>query len=262
MGEAGLVLGIRIRVVEMVVMVMEVRLRHLVRQLASRERGLFQAGIHTGLVEGERIERGEHAHIGDDRSVISGMAVAGRRHIAYQGNVEIRPAVHYGFRIFGHAAVKFLDRSILREIDSIEVAGSDTATASYTVLLDYRHLPAPCIEMKTVIRTFLHTLSAASAFLLIYDRLAVAVLLFLSCTRAAAHADVLYSTSEARHFMPLEMRQGNEYVRVHDCTPDLRVLHIHPPATGTSISSVPFRPSAMMTGQPALKGVNPFSHAQ
>ena len=34
-----------------------------------------------------------------------------------------------------------------------------------------------------------------------------------------------------------------------------------PPATGTSTSSVPFRPSPMRMGQPAVSGVKPFSHA-
>ena len=35
-----------------------------------------------------------------------------------------------------------------------------------------------------------------------------------------------------------------------------------PPATGTPISSVPLSPSPMMTGQPTVSGVKPFSHAQ
>ena len=35
-----------------------------------------------------------------------------------------------------------------------------------------------------------------------------------------------------------------------------------PPATGTPMSSVPLRPSPMMTGQPTVSGVKPFSHAQ
>ena len=41
--------------------------------------------------------------------------------------------------------------------------------------------------------------------------------------------------------------------------PILASFTYSPPATGTSASSVPLRPSAMMTWQPVEKGVNPFS---
>ena len=56
MRQTGLVLGIRIRIVEMVMMIMEIRLRHLIGKLAAGKRSLFQAGIHTGLVQSQRIE--------------------------------------------------------------------------------------------------------------------------------------------------------------------------------------------------------------
>ena len=41
--------------------------------------------------------------------------------------------------------------------------------------------------------------------------------------------------------------------------PILAVCTYSPPRTGTSTSSVPFRPSAMMTWQPVEKGEKPFS---
>ena len=44
--------------------------------------------------------------------------------------------------------------------------------------------------------------------------------------------------------------------------PILALLTYSPPSTGTSTSSVPLRPSAMITGQPADSGVKPFSQAQ
>ena len=43
--------------------------------------------------------------------------------------------------------------------------------------------------------------------------------------------------------------------------PILASFMYSPPFTGTAISSVPFNPSPMRTGQPTVKGVNPFSQA-
>ena len=44
--------------------------------------------------------------------------------------------------------------------------------------------------------------------------------------------------------------------------PILASFTYSPPATGTAMSSVPFSPSPMMTGQPTVSGVKPFSQAQ
>ena len=44
--------------------------------------------------------------------------------------------------------------------------------------------------------------------------------------------------------------------------PIFAALTYSPPATGTSMSSVPFRPSPISIGQPTVSGVKPFSQAQ
>ena len=180
MCETGPVFGIRIGVVEMVVAVMEIRSGHLIGQLASRKRRLPEAGIDTGLVEGQRIIRGEHPHVRYDGGIVARMAVAGRRDIAYQGYVETRPPVHHGLGILGHPAVQLLDSRILGEIDGVEVAGAYTASAAYAVSRIYRHFPAGFVEHQPVVCAFPHASAASPAFFLVYDRLAVAVLLLLA----------------------------------------------------------------------------------
>lgn len=76
-GQAGPVFGVGVGVVEVVVPVVEAGARHLVGQLAAGQGSLPEAGVHAGLVERERVGRGEHAHVGDDRGVVARMAVAG-----------------------------------------------------------------------------------------------------------------------------------------------------------------------------------------
>jgi len=107
---------------EMVVMVDEMRLVEIVRQLAIRQRGCSQAGIGTGLVEGQWVERGKHADVGQDGGVVLAVAVTVGRNINHQGDVELRPARHNGLGIFGHAVIENLDCIAIDELDCIEIA--------------------------------------------------------------------------------------------------------------------------------------------
>ena len=56
--------------------------------------------------------------------------------------------------------------------------------------------------------------------------LALCVHFHLARARAAAHADVLERAAVARLLMPLEVREGDDDVRVHQGSADLRVFHI------------------------------------
>ena len=72
--------------------------------------------------------------------------------------------------------------------------------------------------------------AAAAAYTerLIHMRLSGAVHLHLSGAGPAAHTDVFQRAAEARRFMPLEMIQRDEHIRVHDGASDLGFLHILP----------------------------------
>ena len=48
----------------------------------------------------------------------------------------------------------------------------------------------------------------------------------LTRSRAAAHAEIFECAAEARFLMALEVREGNDDVRVHQRPADLRVFHI------------------------------------
>ena len=181
MGEAGPVLGVGVGVVEVVVPVVEAGARHLVGQLAARQGSLPEAGVHAGLVERERVGRGEHAHVGDDRCVVARMTVAGGGDVADQRDVEGRPSVHHGLGVFGHAAVELLHGRVLREVDGVEVAGADAAAAAHAVRVVDCHLLPLLIEDQSVVGAFAHAPAASPAAVLADHGLAVAVLVLLSC---------------------------------------------------------------------------------
>ncbi len=62
--------------------------------------------------------------------------------------------------------------------------------------------------------------------------LAARVLLGLARPGTAAHADILYGPAEARHLVPLKMREAYEYIRVHDRPADPGFLHVFAPGHG------------------------------
>ena len=70
--------------------------------------------------------------------------------------------------------------------------------------------------------------AAAAAYTerLIHMRLSGTVHLHFSGAGTAAHTDVFQRAAEARRFMPLEMIQSDEHIRVHDGASDLGFLHI------------------------------------
>ena len=68
--------------------------------------------------------------------------------------------------------------------------------------------------------------SAAAALLRIDLRLGTAVHFHLSGAGAAAHADILQRTAEARGLMTLEMSHRNEDIRIHDRPANFRFLHM------------------------------------
>ena len=226
MGQAGPVFGVGVGVVEVVVPVVEAGARHHVGQLAARQGSLSEAGVHAGLVERERVGRGEHAHVGDDRCVVARMTVAGGGDVADQRDVEGRPSVHHGLGVFGHAAVELLHGRVLREVDGVEVAGADAAAAAHAVRVVDRHLLPLLVEDESVVGAFAHAAPASAAAVLIDHGLAVAVLVLLAGAGAAAHADVLDRAAESRHLVPLEVGERDEYVGVHDGVPYFRLLDV------------------------------------
>ena len=154
------------------------------------------------------------------------MAVAQGRDIAYYRYMEAGPSVRHGLGIFGHAAVELLHGGVLGEVYGVEVARSDAASAADAVVVVDRHLLPLRIEGESVVSAFAHASAASPAAAFVDHRLAVAVLVLLPGSRAAAHAYVLQRTSESGHLVPLEVRERDEYVGVHYRASDFRLLYI------------------------------------
>ena len=94
--------GVAVGVVEDVVSVLA-----LVHPGALHARHLV-AEVAAGHVERDGVESGEHADVRDDRRVVFRMAVAVRRDVADEADVETRLAVHDGGGVFGHLLVEGL----------------------------------------------------------------------------------------------------------------------------------------------------------
>ena len=206
--------------------VAEVRVGHGLGQLRVWQGRLAEAGIGAGLVEGERVKRGEHTHVGQHRGVVARVAVARGRHVAHYGYVERRAPVYHRLGVFGHAAVKLLHCGIVGERNGIEVAGSNAPPATHAVVCHDVHLACRLVEAEAVVGAFGLAAAASAALLRVYLWLAVAVLVLFPGARAAAHANVLYRSAEARHLVALEVGQRYEHVGIHHGAPYLGLLHV------------------------------------
>lgn len=84
MSQTRLIFGIWRCIFKMIVVITEMFRRHPIRKLTVRKRSHFQTGIHTGLIQRERIKRCKHSDIREDRRIIFRMTVAVRRHVHHK----------------------------------------------------------------------------------------------------------------------------------------------------------------------------------
>ena len=214
--QAGLPLGFRRRIGEVVVMPVEAGICQVVAELASRQGRGGQTGIHAGLIQGQGIKGSKHADIGQNRSVILPVTVTVRRHIHHQGNMEVGPSVHHCLGVLCHLAVQNGVGIAVVKWDGVKVAGAQTAAAPHTVLLIHVHLFCVLIEYQAVVGTFPHTATAAPAQFLRDEGFSVGVLVCLSGPGAAAHTDILDGSAEAGHLVTLKMGKADKDICVHD----------------------------------------------
>ncbi len=200
-----------------------VRMGHL-RKLAPRNDGLFIHRVRARHVERHRIKRGKHTDIRHDGNIVFRMAVAVRRHIHNEADMEIRSAGKHRLRVFGNLAIQDIVALILRRHDRILRANADTTAAAHTFIMVNRGLSV--YDGRAVVRAHFRAASAADTTLLHNIRLARAVHFHFSGTGAAAHAHVFEGAAEARALMSLEMVQRDDDVRVHDRPADFCFLHV------------------------------------
>ena len=117
---------------------------------------------------------------------------------------------------------------VVRVVDSIKAAGTDTAAATFAlVIIDDGFLIYIC---NSIASALLRTASAAAAELLTDSRLSACVLLHFSGTASAAHTDIFDGTAETGGLMTFEMGQADKDVGVHNRVSDegrLAVLSVY-----------------------------------
>ena len=211
----------------MVVVRVEVFVVQVVSQHGVPEGFCGQAGIDAGLVEGQRIRGSEHSDIGEDGRVIFGVAVAGRRDVHDERDVEAVATADDGLGVLGHLGVEDGERLVLGEVDRIEVAGAKAAAATYAVAFVHLHLAFYAVEHQAAVGAFLLAAAASPALVFVDGGLSGRMLVLLAGAGAAAHSDILDGTAEAGHLVPFEVGQADEDVGIHDGASDqgfLRVL--------------------------------------
>ena len=226
--DGGAPVGVRVRGGKVVV-----RMVMRVRDDAVGVHGLGVDLVGAGGVERHGIERREHAHVRHDRHVAVVVAVAARRHVERERDVERRPAVDDGLGILGDLAVEQLVCDRIVRVDGVHRADVDAAAAAGALVLQDGALAV--FDVRAAVRAVFDALAAADALVLIDDGLAGAVHLLLAGARAAAHADVLERAAEARGHMTLGVRERDEDVGIHDGAADLRRAQILAAADGHEV---------------------------
>ena len=212
----------------------------LMRDDAVRVDRLGVDHVGAGGVERHGVEGREHAHIRHDRHVAEIVAVAAGRHVERERDVERRAAVDDGFGVLGDLAVEQLVCDRIVRMDGVHRTDVDAAAAAGALIFQDGALAV--FDVRAVVGAVFHALAAADALILIDDGLAGTVHLLLAGARAAAHADVLERTAEARGHVPLGVRERDEDVGVHDGAADLRRAQILAAADGHEVVILALEP--------------------
>ena len=217
--------NVGIAVHEMIVVMLPVRFRQVVAELAVGHWRHFLAGIHAGLIQGYRVKGSEHADVGQNRRIVVAVTVAVGRNIHGQIDVEAGTVLGNCPGILCHLAVQLVSGVPLVVTDGIEGAGTDAAAAALADIL---------VDMGLVVyigdgigAAFLGAATAAPAQRFIHDAFPGRMLFHFTGAAAAAHADILQRAAKTCHFMTFKMGQTDKHVRIHDSASDFRFFHIH-----------------------------------
>ena len=214
-----------IAVHEVVMVMLPVRFRQIVAELAVGHGRRLLAGIHAGLVQSHRVKGREHADVGQNRCVVIAMTVAVGGNIHGQIDMEAGTVLAHGLGVFCHLAVQLVAGIPFIVADGVEGAGADAAAAALADIL---------VDMGLVVfigdgigAAFLGAAAAAPAQRFIHDAFPGRMLFHFTGPAAAAHTDILQRAAEPRHFMSFKMGQTDKHVRIHDSASDFRFFHVH-----------------------------------
>ena len=138
--------------------------------------------------------------------------------------MEAGPPIYHGLGILRHFTAQVCVGLIKIYGNGIAGAHSNAAATAHTFAVVNSCLPI--LHRYGVVSTDFGTQFTAHAVLLYHMRFPSVVLLHLTRTAAAAHADVFQGTAKAGGFMTLEMGQGNKHIRIHDGPANLGIFYI------------------------------------
>lgn len=222
--------------------VIAVRMFRLI-QRTSFDKRLSIASICTGYIQCDRIKRGKHTDIGNNRHIILAMAIAARGDIHHDIDMETRTTIDNSLRILRHFTTEIIVCGRMNIMDGIIVAGSYTSSASDAPFVIDQSLLFR--KRNCIVCAIFDAFTASDAIFTRNLRLASMMLLHFTRSRGTPHTDVLDCTSEACTFMSFKMRKRNQHIGIMMARPIFASVMYSPPFTGTAISSVPFIPSAI-----------------
>ena len=193
-------------------------------KLAVLNRGLSVYRVGTGYIQSYWVERGKHPHIRYNSSVISRMAVALRRHIHNQADVEARPFVNDRFGIFRHFLIQNVERLIISGLNCIPMTYANApSTARAEAVVNISFFVG---KRDSVMCAGFGAYTAAHALFLNYVRLACAVHFHFSRTRAAAHSDIFQGAPKPCDLMAFKMGLADKNICIHNGSADLGFLYV------------------------------------
>ena len=181
-------------------------------------------GVGAGHVQGHGVEGGEHAHVGNDGDVVAAVAVAEGRNVDDERDVESRAVLHDGLGVLGDLAVHNVVGLVVVGGNGVLGADADAPAAAHAAALVDGALAV--FNDGRAVGTFPGAHTAAHAQVLLDVRLAGVVHFHFAGARAAAHAEVFERAAKARHFVALEVGEGNDDVGVHQRAADLGFLYV------------------------------------
>ena len=181
-------------------------------------------GVHAGLVQGDGVKGGEHAHIGDDGQIVAVLAVAVGGNVGHDVDVEGGTAVHYCLGVFSDLAVQHGAGFIPAGYHGVHGTGGDASAATHAdVVVD---VGLAFFKGDGAVGAVFGADAAAHALCGLDGGLAGGVHLHLAGPGAAAHADVLQTAAEAGGAVALEVAQRDKHVGVHKGAADLGLLDV------------------------------------
>ena len=152
------------------------------------------------------------------------MAVAVRRYIADNGNMEMRPSLQDRLAVFRHLIIQDVIGFAKGRFNGILGTDADAAPTAHAVLLINKSLMVS--NRGSIVGADFGTHSAANAFFLCDIRLALAVHFHFPSAGAAAHANIFQCAAKAGHLMSLEMGQRDNHIGIHNGVADLGFLDV------------------------------------